>query len=191
MLFYNGIDLGVLPFVRYTLENHNSFWTRKDLRRELTFYLSRIAVSVGNIPIMEKNKSYNPNHLDTQQRNSFENSSFTLITYLILKNEISLFDYMIQPPDVRNFSFGVGSKNGVGNTPFHTLGKYGSEAMIQRFLKEDDLVTLCLNVDNIQGEYGQGEENLNPVQLAQKFNRPQTVIDLLLSHPIVKERCLK
>ncbi len=47
-------------------------------------------------------------------------------------------------------------------------------AMIQRFLKENDIVNLGLNSKNLSGEKG-----MNPVQIALKMRQPQEIINIL------------
>lgn len=145
-LFCYGIHKGCLPLVQYVLTYHNNIWHRSELRNELSF-----------------SESF-----------AFGSKIYTLITYLIVTDQTQIFDYLLTIKEFRDFSFGPGSKNGVGNTPFHTLAKYGSETMIERFLKEKDLVSLCLNPENIKGE---GE--MNPLQVAKKYERDNRIIGML------------
>lgn len=105
---------------------------------------------------------------------SLHDNSYTMITYLIKRDFISIFDYLIQNKDFRSYTFGSGIKNGMGNTPFHTLAKYGSLEMLQRFLREKELVNLCLNSENIAGENG-----MNPLQIAQSVERLVEIINVL------------
>ncbi len=148
-LFCDGIINGRLPFVRYVLEYHNNIWSRNSLDDLLVFSFA-----------------------NTSGPSSY--SSFTMITYLIKKDFLEIFDYVIKNKEFRDFTFGATIKNGMGNTPFHTLAKYGSEAMIKRFLMETDLVVLCLNADNIKGENGK-----NPLQIAESLGRSEGILNLL------------
>lgn len=113
---------------------------------------------------------------------SMENTSFTLITYLIKRDYLDMFDYLIRNREFQDYSFGVGIKNGVGNTPFHTLAKYGSQAMIERFLKEHDLVNLCMNSDNLRGE-----NKMDPLQLAESLGRPEPILSLFRGLKVTSE----
>lgn len=107
---------------------------------------------------------------------SLLNNSYTMITYLIKRDSIPIFDYLIQNKDFRAYTFEAGLKNGMGNTPFHTMAKYGSLEMIQRFIREKELLDICLNSVNISGEDGK-----SPLQLAQSLARPIEIIDVLSS----------
>ena len=100
-------------------------------------------------------------------------NTFNLMTYLIKADCINIFDYLVRYKEFKTFAFGTILKNYMGNTPLHTLEKYGSKSMIECFLAKSDLLDLCLQPDNIHGERG-----MTPLEISQKMQRSPEIIDL-------------
>lgn len=149
------------------------------LTEQYSFQLFLHGIQYGGLPLIQYVLEYHNNFWDRKNLGrelqfSLENNCYTMITYLIKRNFLEIFDYVIKSEDFRDFTFGPGMKNAMGNTPFHTLAKYGSQEMIARFLEEKDLVDLCLNADNIKGEKG-----LNPLQIAESLEKPEEILNHL------------
>ncbi len=146
---------------------------------QYSFQLFLYGIQHGSLPLIQYVLQYHNNFWDRKNLSrelqfSLEQTRYTMITYLIKGGFFEIFDYIIKSKEFRNFTFGSGMKNAMGNTPFHTLAKYGSPAMIERFLREKDLVDLCLNVDNIKGEKG-----MNPLQIAESLAKSEGILNLL------------
>lgn len=142
-LFCFGIHNGILPLIRYTLDQHSNFWNQADIVKKLRF--------------------------------DFAKTNYSLTAFLILKNDVPAFEISISNQDFRNFAFGTALKNGMRNTPLHTLAKYGKEPMISWFLGKHDLLDICLHPDNLYGE-----DHLTPSQIAKRTDKPEDVIALFL-----------
>lgn len=145
---------------------------------QYSFHLFRFGVHTGSLPVVQYILGYH-NHFwsqaDLSDKLSFSlgKDNFTFMTYLIKKDYVEIFDYLTRSQEFKDIAFGPKLKNAMGNTPLHTLAKYGSKAMIERFLKEQDLVDLCLKSENISGENG-----ANPLQIAQRMSRPEEISSL-------------
>ncbi len=140
-LFCFGIHNGYLPLVRYTLDQHNNFWNREKMSKQLRFDIGR--------------------------------ENYSLSAFLILKDYGHILEFAIKNQKFCDFTFGTELKNGVGNTPLHSLAKWGKVAMIRRFLKEEKLVALCLLPENIKGDGGK-----DPAEIAAEIKQSPEIIDL-------------
>lgn len=111
--------------------------------------------------------------LETELKFPIDYTTFNLMTYLIKADYIDIFDYLVGYEEFKTFAFGTILKNYMGNTPLHTLAKYGSKSMIECFLAKKELMDLCLQPDNIRGERG-----MTPLEISQKMQRSPEIIDL-------------
>ncbi len=155
------------------------FVEKKQFTDHYSFRLFCCGIQQGCLPLVQYVIHYHNNIWDrmnlADELTFFQDGHlYTLMTYLIMKDYVDIFDSLIQCKEFKDYAFGSVLKDLTGNTPLHTLAKQGSKEMIQRFLKEQDIVNVCLKSKNLWGENG-----MNPVQIALKEKQPQGIINIL------------
>lgn len=144
-----------------------------------TLKLFMFGVQNNKVPLVRYILEYHNNiwdrlHLSDELMFEYTDKvSCTLVTYLIRKDYIELFDFLIQNKSFIKYCFQDNLKNGVGNTPYHTMAKYASYDLIKRFQQERELLELCLSPQNFNGE-----DCRSPLSLAKRMHRSPEIIGL-------------
>jgi hypothetical protein len=115
-----------------------------------------------------------------------EGAKSKLFTYVFRKNSVGLFDVLIRNEAIRDICFKDTDnfKNHLGNTPLHTVIKYGSPDMIKKFLGQTELMEICLAPENIKGAEGK-----NPLQFAEMREDSQIIKQILLENKELTDSC--